>query len=146
MNKLLIPFFLILLSNCRVKNPSNFTSGYIKLDYVGETNKPIPDVVFYTDESFDTTTLKLGYTFRITPDEFTALENSIEENNSLVRSKTNNSIYEFTISKNNKDKLVLDAENKKATQDEFNSIKNALSKNAAKESIVELLSEIIHRI
>ena len=79
-------FFLLFVFN--VNDNTNSSAGkYIRLEYEGEMNKPIPNVVFYIAASFDTTTLKFGYPFQISNSEFDLVARSIKESKPILNSK-----------------------------------------------------------
>ena len=136
-------FFLLFVFN--VNDNTNSSAGkYIRLEYEGEMNKPIPNVVFYIAASFDTTTLKFGYPFQISNSEFDLVARSIEESKPILNSKVKGVFYEYTIVRT-KEKFVFRTIDKNSTQIVFNNIIGTFKTDNKRKSIRDALDYIIKR-
>ena len=118
---------------------------YIRIEYKGEMNKPIPTVIFYIPGSFDTTTLKFGDAFQISATEFDSLAKMIIESKLILKSKIKRSFYEFTIVKT-KEKSVFNTIDKNSTQIVFDSIIGAFRNDNKKKSIKDEFDYIMKRL
>ena len=141
---IIVIILTVLMLNCR--SNTYITSGYIKIEYVGETNKPIPTVVFYIDNSFDTTTLQYGKAFRISETEFNLIENVIEDSKLLLKTnKQENSYFAYSIITNKKSFTFIST-NKQSTQQLFDSIIYQFQDDFRKELVKDYLNNIIRRV
>jgi hypothetical protein len=119
--------------------------GYIKLEHIGESNKPIPEIVFYINQCFDTTTIKYGDAFRISWNEFNSIKIAIEKNRFVSKEFGSLPLYKFSIFRD-KEEVTFVAMDKDSTQQVFKSILNNLNSTKQKDSIKSSFENIIRRL
>ena len=142
---LLNSLFFCSLIFLHCSNDKDSGCGYIKLEHIGESNKPIPEIVFYINQCVDTTTLKYGDAFRISWNEFNSIEIAIVKNRFVSKNFDNLPLYKFSIFRD-KEEVAFVAMDKNSTQQVFKSILDNLNSSKQKDSIKHSLENIILRL
>jgi hypothetical protein len=142
---LLLSFCGALINCGNNQNHAKIKSGYVKFEYIGESDKPVPVIVLYTEGSFDTSSIQYGDFFRISISEFELIENSIKASKSLPQSELRGNYNEFTVVKD-MEKFVLMTIDKNSTQQLFDKIIKHISDENIKKIIKLSFDNIIRRL
>lgn len=136
---------LILISGFNFSSINSKHSQFIKFEYVGETVKPIPSIIFYNSASIDSILLsKEENSIKITQHELDLIKEIVS--NKIVRdSSISTGFYQFTIvSKETRNKLV--TAKKDVVAQIFVEIINRLPKDERREETINFWNSISSRL
>jgi hypothetical protein len=117
-------------------------TSYIKFDYMGIVDKPIPEVVFFTDSSFEKSAFV--ETFRLGETEFDSLKYLIRTDSKLFL-KAKNDFYKVTIFTGpNKEYFFI--KSKQDLANAFVHVMDKLKRSKQQEEIKDELKYVLKRI
>src|SRR5438067_5500888 len=137
--KLLTIFVTCLMSIC-IDAPK---IEYIKIEYKGSNNKPIPTTVFYVDDSFDTTSLKYGKAFKVTEGEFSSIERTIKRNKALFPLSKGRHFFNITVV-HGRDKSLFATKDKNSSEIVLNDIISVFS-DSRRIAVKNILDDVMRR-